>query len=40
MAGFSKAEFLSPHDAEARYYAPRPRDLPVPARTGIVAATR
>jgi methyltransferase (TIGR00027 family) len=39
-AGFSGVEFLSPEEAEARYYARRPRDLPVPSRTGIAAATR
>ena len=39
-AGFSGVEFLSPEVAEGRYYARRPRDLPVPSRTGIAAATK
>ena len=39
-AGFSTVEFLSPAEAEARYFRPRPRDLPVPRRTNIVYAVR
>lgn len=39
-AGFTGVEFLEPEEAERRYYARRPRDLPVPSRTGIAAATR
>ncbi len=39
-AGFPGVEFLTPQEAESRYYARRPRDLPVPSRTGIAAATR
>lgn len=37
-AGFSSVEFLSPQEAEIRYFSQRPRDLPVPRRTAIVAA--
>ena len=37
-AGFSKVEFLSPAEAEARYFRQRPRDLPVPKRTNIISA--
>lgn len=36
--GFSKVEFLSPEEAEARYFRHRPHDLPVPTRTNIVSA--
>jgi methyltransferase (TIGR00027 family) len=36
--GFSKVEFLSPGEAEARYFRQRPKDLPVPKRTGLVSA--
>jgi methyltransferase (TIGR00027 family) len=36
--GFSKVEFLSPAEAEARYFRQRPADLPVPRRTNIVCA--
>jgi methyltransferase (TIGR00027 family) len=36
--GFSNVEFLSPEEAEARYFRQRPQDLPVPARTNIVCA--
>ncbi len=39
-AGFAGVEFLSAEAAEERYYARRPRDLPVPSRTAIAAATR
>lgn len=38
--GFSEVEFLSPADAETRYFRDRPRDLPVPAQTNIVSAIR
>lgn len=37
-AGFSKVEFLSPAEAEARYFRPCPGDLPVPRRTNILFA--
>ncbi len=37
-SGFSKVEFLSPAQAEARYFRERPKDLPVPTRTGLVSA--
>jgi methyltransferase (TIGR00027 family) len=37
-AGFSKVEFLSPAEAEARYFRQHPRDLPVPKRTHILYA--
>jgi methyltransferase (TIGR00027 family) len=37
-AGFSHIEFLSPKEAEIRYFSQRPLDLPVPKRTAIVAA--
>jgi methyltransferase (TIGR00027 family) len=36
--GFSNVEFLSPEEAEARYFRHRPHDLPVPTRTNIVCA--
>ncbi len=36
--GFSKMEFLSSAEAEERYFRQRPKDLPVPARTGLVSA--
>ena len=39
-AGFSTVEFLSPSEAEARYFRQRPKDLPVPTRTNIVCAVR
>jgi len=39
-AGFTVVEFLSPEDANLRYYKGRPRDLPVPNKTGIVCALR
>jgi methyltransferase (TIGR00027 family) len=38
--GFSKVEFLSPAEAEARYFRDRPHDLPIPTRTNIVCAVR
>jgi len=37
-AGFSTVEFLSPEEAEARYFQRRPADLPVPKRTNILSA--
>ncbi|MBI1815394.1 MAG: class I SAM-dependent methyltransferase [Deltaproteobacteria bacterium] len=37
-AGFSNVEFLSPAEAEARYFRQRPKDLPVPKRTNLVCA--
>lgn len=37
-AGFSGIDFLSPKEAEIRYFSQRPLDLPVPKRTTIVAA--
>jgi len=39
-AGFSSVEFLSPAEAEARYFRDRPQDLPVPAKINIVRAVR
>jgi methyltransferase (TIGR00027 family) len=36
--GFSKVEFLSTAEAEARYFRQRPGDLPVPKRTNILYA--
>jgi methyltransferase (TIGR00027 family) len=36
--GFSNVEFLSPEEAEARYFRQRPQDLPIPTRTDIVGA--
>ena len=36
--GFSKVEFLSSADAEERYFRQRPKDLPLPTRTGLVSA--
>jgi methyltransferase (TIGR00027 family) len=38
-AGFGRVEFLAPEEAEARYFRPRPPDLPVPGRTNIASAT-
>ena len=38
--GFSKVEFLSPAEAEARYFRDRPHDLPIPTRKNIVCAVR
>ena len=37
-AGFSKVEFLSTAEAEARYFSQRPGDLPVPKQTHILCA--
>ena len=37
-AGFSNVEFLSPEEAEARYFQQQPPDLPIPKRTNIVRA--
>ena len=37
-AGFGSIDFLSPKESEIRYFSQRPRDLPVPQRTTIVAA--
>lgn len=37
-AGFGGIDFLSPKEAEIRYFSQRPSDLPVPKRTEIVAA--
>ena len=39
-AGFSKVEFLSPTEAEARYFRQRPKDLPVPKQINILSAVR
>ena len=36
--GFSDASFLSPEEAERRYYANRTDGLPAPARVSIVTA--
>ena len=36
--GFSKVKFLSPTEAEARYFSQRPGDLPVPKQTHILCA--
>jgi methyltransferase (TIGR00027 family) len=38
VAGFSKVEFLSPAEAEVRYFRQRPNDLPAPTRTNILYA--
>lgn len=38
--GFSKVEFLTPAEAETRYFRLRPRDLPVPQQTNILSAIR
>ena len=38
-AGFGRVEFLAPEEAEARYFRPRPPDLPVPRRTSILSAS-
>jgi len=37
-AGFSEVEFLSPGEAEERYFRQRPKDLPAPRRTPIASA--
>jgi methyltransferase (TIGR00027 family) len=39
-AGFSKVEFLSPAEAEERYFRQRPEDLLVPKRTNVLCAVR
>ena len=39
-AGFSKVDFLSPAEAEARYFRQRPKDLPVPKQINILSAVR
>jgi methyltransferase (TIGR00027 family) len=39
-AGFATVEFLSPAEAEARYFRQRPADLPVPKRTNVAYAVR
>jgi hypothetical protein len=39
-AGFTQVEFLLPEEANSRYYAFRPRDLPVPRTTRIACAIR
>ncbi len=39
-AGFSQVGFLSPTEAEARYFRQRPADLPVPKSTAIAWAIR
>jgi methyltransferase (TIGR00027 family) len=39
-AGFSKVEFLSPAEAETRYFRQRPKDLPVPKQINILCAVR
>ncbi len=38
--GFTELEFLTPQEAELRYFRARPRDLPPPRRTGLVSAIR
>ena len=38
--GFSTVEFLSPAEAEARYFRQRPKDLPVPKQINILSAVR
>ena len=38
--GFSKVEFLTPAEAEARYFRHRPKDLPVPKQINILSAVR
>jgi methyltransferase (TIGR00027 family) len=39
-AGFSKVEFLTPAEAEARYFRQRPKDLPVPKQINILCSVR
>lgn len=39
-AGFADVVFLTPAEAEARYFRERPADLPVPRRTNVVSAVR
>ena len=38
--GFSKVEFLTPTEAEARYFRQRPKDLPVPNKINILYAVK
>ncbi|HEY5505066.1 MAG TPA: class I SAM-dependent methyltransferase [Sedimentisphaerales bacterium] len=38
--GFSTVEFLSPAEAEARYFRQRPKDLPLPKQINILSAVR
>jgi methyltransferase (TIGR00027 family) len=38
--GFSKVEFLTPAEAEERYFRQRPKDLPVPKQINILCAVR
>jgi O-methyltransferase involved in polyketide biosynthesis len=38
--GFSKVEFLTPAEAETRYFRQRPKDLPVPKQINILCAVR
>ena len=38
--GFSKVEFLTPAEAEARYFRQRPKDLPVPKQIHILCALK
>jgi methyltransferase (TIGR00027 family) len=40
IAGFSKVEFLTPAEAEMRYFRSRPRDLPIPRQINILCAVR
>ena len=39
-ASYGTVEFLTLDEARARYYAPRPADLPMPSRVSIVSAWR
>jgi methyltransferase (TIGR00027 family) len=39
-AGFSKVEFLTPEEVEARYFRQRPKDLPMPNKINILCAVR
>ncbi|MGA2781439.1 MAG: class I SAM-dependent methyltransferase [Smithella sp.] len=39
-AGFSKVKFLTPAEAEARYFRQRSKDLPVPKQINILCAVR
>jgi hypothetical protein len=36
--GFARVEFLSPEEAEVRYFRQHPEDLPVPKQTNILCA--
>ncbi len=38
--GFSRVEFLSPAEAEEKYFRRRPEDLPVPKHTNMLSAIR